>query len=382
MTVLPDTQLVLRPGIVGLNSGSPDPALLPVEEIARAAELALRRDGPRALAYGAERGPGRLIEPLAAWLAQREKRPPAPEHLFVTGGVSQALDLLCTLFTRPGDAVLVESPTYHLALRIFRDHGLDLVPVQGDKHGLRLDALAVALETLRDQGRPPRFLYTVPTFSNPTGASLATDRRAALVALAEELGLLILEDDVYRELWYDAPAPAALQSPAAPGTVIRLGSFSKLLAPGLRLGWLIAAPEMIQRCMGCGMLDSGGGVNHFTAHVVAAYLDQGWLDSHIDLLRATYRAAPRRPPGRARALHAGRLLVDCAGRRFLRLGSIARTNRQRRTAPGRGASRRVVRAGHTVLCRRGWRAVLAAGVQPVAGGRVGRGGAAVGGCDA
>ena len=158
-----------------------------------------------------------------------------------------------------------------------------------DESGLRVDDLAAALETLRRAGRRPRFLYLVPTFCNPTGISLAVERRAALIRLAEAHALTILEDDVYRELWYDVPPPIPLQGLAEPGTVIRLGSFSKILAPGLRLGWLVAAPEMVARCVDSGLLDSGGGVNHFTAHVVAAYLDLGLLDGHIERLRTTYR---------------------------------------------------------------------------------------------
>jgi 2-aminoadipate transaminase len=289
MTVLPDIQLVLRPGIVEMRWGNPGPALLPVDDIARAAELALGRDGPRALAYGAEQGPRRLLEPLAAWLAGREGRAISPVELFVTGGVSQGLDLLCTLLTRPGDMILVQSPVYHLALRIFEDHGLEMAPVASDDQGLRVDDLAATLETLRRAGRTARFLYLVPTFCNPTGISLAAERRAVLVRLADANGLTILEDDVYRELWYDLPPPVPLQSLAAPGAVIRLGSFSKILAPGLRLGWLLAAPEVVARCVESGLLDSGGGVNHFTAHVAAAYLDLGLLDRHIERLRTTYR---------------------------------------------------------------------------------------------
>jgi len=290
MSALPDIQLSLRPGIIEMNWGNPDPVLLPVDELGRAAELALRQDGPAALTYGAEQGPGRLIEPLAAWLSRRQGTFVPPEQLFVTGGVSQGLDLLCTLLTRPGDVILVDSPTYHLALRIFRDHGLELVPAPGDDNGLRTDRLAATLDDLARQGRRPRFLYLVPTFGNPTGINLADERRVVLVALAREHGLLILEDDTYRELWYEVPSPRSLQSLAGPGAVVRLGSFSKLLAPGLRLGWLIAAPEMVQRCAGSGLLDSGGGVSHFSAHVVAAYLGLGFLDGHIEVLRATYRA--------------------------------------------------------------------------------------------
>jgi len=287
--MLPDIQLARRCGVIEFGWGHPDLSLLPVAGMAQAAELALTRDGPHALSYGAEQGPGCLIEQLATWLTRRAGVAPRPEELFITGGVSQALDLLCTLLTQPGDVVLVESPVYHLALRIFRDHGLALAPVAGDAAGLRVDALADALAALRRQGRCPRFLYTVPTFGNPTGATLALDRRCELVDLAQANGLTVLEDDVYRELWYDTPAPPALHQIAPAGTVIRLGSFSKILAPGLRLGWLQAAPQIVQRCVRCGMLDSGGGVNHFTAHAIAAFMELNLLDPHIEQLRRVYR---------------------------------------------------------------------------------------------
>ncbi len=288
MARLLDTQLFLRPGIIELSWGHPDPALLPVADLARAAEIALHWAGPAALAYGAEQGPGQLLEVLAAWLSQRGGKPIKPEQLFITGGVSQGLDLLCTLLARPGDAVLIQEPVYHLALRIFRDHGLELIGVASDEDGLRVEAVAASLAQSRGQGRVPRFLYTVPTWCNPTGVSLTEERRRALAALAAQHGLLILEDDVYRELWFDVPSPPALQS-LAPDTVVQLGSFSKILAPGLRLGWLVAPPALVRRCVGCGLLDSGGGVNHFTAHVVAAYLALGLLADHIERLRTAYR---------------------------------------------------------------------------------------------
>jgi len=290
MTRLPDVQYVLRPDIMELRWGDPAPELLPADEVARAATHALARHGAVALNYGAEQGPGRLLEPLAAWLARAEGAAPPIERLFITAGVSQALDLICTLWAQPGEAVLVEAPTYHLALRVFRDHQLKVVPVATDEAGLRLDALADALGQLRAEGRPARFLYVVPSFSNPTGVSLAAERRPAIVQMSRAAGATVLEDDVYRGLWYDAPPPAPLAAADQDGTtVIRLGSFSKLLAPGLKVGWLIAAPEIVGRLAGCGLLDSGGGLNHFAAHVVGGYLELGMLEPHIEELRASYR---------------------------------------------------------------------------------------------
>lgn len=289
MKTLPDIQLFLRPGIVELMWGHPDLALLPVDGLLRAAQVALERDGPLALSYGAEQGPACLIEQVRARLGRLEGITPSPEQMMITGGASQALDMLCTVLTRPGDVALVESPVYHLALRIFRDHGLCLAPVPSDGEGLRVDALERTLAELERQGRRACFLYTVPTFNNPTGMTLALERRTALVALAQRAGLVVLEDDAYYELWYDSPPPPSLYSLAPAGSVVRLGSFSKVLAPGLRLGWMLAAPEMVRRCAGCGMLDSGGGVNHFTAHVAAAFVELGLLDEQVEILRASYR---------------------------------------------------------------------------------------------
>ncbi len=289
MNDLPDVQYTIRPGVAELTWGHPNLALFPIEGLARAAVLALSRDDRAALSYGADQGPGSLIRPLCAWLGSREAHAPRPDQVFIAGGLSQGLDLLCTLYTTPGDPILVDSPTYHLALRVFRDHRLELIPVAGDEEGLRPDALADALAGLRRLGRQARFLYTVPTFGNPTGATLPLERRRAVVALAQEAGVTILEDDVYRHLWYDAPPPPPL-SDLAPDNVIRLGSFSKLLAPGLRVGWLIGPHEIVRGCARSGLMDSGGGISHFSAHVIAAFMELGLFDGHVEMLRAAYRA--------------------------------------------------------------------------------------------
>jgi DNA-binding transcriptional MocR family regulator len=133
-------------------------------------------------------------------------------------------------------------------------------------------------------------LYTIPTFHNPTGISLSAERRAELVAVAAAEELLIIEDDVYRELSYDEPAPASLWSIAPTGTVIRLGSFAKSLAPGLRLGWVTGSAEHVQRIVGSGLRDSGGGVNHFASMVVATFCRTGQFEAQVARLRAEYRA--------------------------------------------------------------------------------------------
>jgi DNA-binding transcriptional MocR family regulator len=287
--MLPTIQLTQRPGIIDLGWGHPDGALLPAAELRQAAGEALERWGADALAYGADRGPGPLIEWLCQRIGQTDARAPSHDQIVITSGNSHGLDQVCALFTQPGDVVLVESPTYHLGVRILRDHPVELIAVPADELGLDTGALAGTLERLRAEGRRARMLYTIPTFHNPTGASLPDDRRRALVDLAVAEGLLIAEDDVYRELAYDAPAPPSLWSIAPPGTVARLGSFAKSLAPGLRLGWLTLDAAGAQRVIASGVIDSGGGVNHFTAMMVAQFCISGAFAAQVERFRAAYR---------------------------------------------------------------------------------------------
>jgi DNA-binding transcriptional MocR family regulator len=286
---LPDIQLFIRPGIVEFGWGHPNPAVLPTALMAEAAALTLTRDGRDALAYGAEQGPGRLIEHVRTELSADATPPPA-EAVMITGGISQALDMLCAQLSQPGDVVLVEAPTYHLAMRIFRDRGLRLVQIPSDAQGMHVEAAEAMLAMLRGRGERVAFLYVVANFGNPTGNSLALARREALARMAQAQNLPVIEDDAYGLLWYDGPPPPSIYSLAPGGPIVRVGSFAKILAPGLRLGWMCADPALVQRCALSGLLDSGGGVNHFTAHVVASLIELGHLKTHIEQLRATLRA--------------------------------------------------------------------------------------------
>jgi 2-aminoadipate transaminase len=286
----PILQLFERPGIIELTWGHPDPALLPVAALRRAGAAALDQYGSDAMQYGHPAGPGPLLDWLAERIGRQEGRAPALDEIMATGGISLGLDVLLTSLMVPGDTVLVESPTYHLAVRILRDHGLNLVPIPSDQDGLRVDALEQTLARLNAAGAAPKALYLVATFNNPTGRSLAPNRRRALVDLAAAAGLLIIEDDVYRELAYDDVAPASLWSLAAPGVVARLGSFSKSLGPGLRLGWMTGGRALVDRIINGGLLDSGGGINHYTGLVVAALCAAGDYDTNLLALRASYRA--------------------------------------------------------------------------------------------
>ncbi len=290
MESFPTTQIVLRADFIELSWGQPDSALLPANDLRRAAEAVLSFSGADALGYGANAGPGQLIRWLAQRIERTENRAVRPDEIVITGGNSDALHQICTWHTRPGDVALVESPTYHLAVRIMRDHALELVSAPVDAAGLDVRALADTLARLRREGRSPRLLYTIPTFHNPTGVSLSAERRQALVDLAAAEELLIVEDDVYRDLSYGPPAPPSLWSLAPTGTVARMGSFAKTLAPGLRLGWLTGHPGIAQAMINGGVRDSGGGTNHFTAMMVAALCDMDLYEPHVAELRQAYRS--------------------------------------------------------------------------------------------
>lgn len=271
------TQFVSVPGVIDLAWGHPDPAFLPVHDIERATASALRRFGPDMLAYGNPAGPPALIEFIQARLSETDGRVPEFGEVVVSAGISHALDLLTTLLAAPGDCVLIEVPTYHLAVRILADHPVRLIPIPSDEQGVLPEALRDAVAHLRREGASARLVYTIPTFHNPTGRLMPLERRREVVAVAAELDLTLLEDDTYRELAYDAPPLPSLWSLAPPGVVIRLASFSKSAAPGLRVGYVTADYAISRRLVESGPLDSGGGPAHFAASVMAEYAASGAL---------------------------------------------------------------------------------------------------------
>ena len=285
---LPNVQFISRP-LLDMTWGHPAPALLPAEALQQAVTKALADGGLTALPYGAEQGYGRLIELLCARIGHLEGVAPPPTRLAITGGISQAIDHLCTLLTKPGDIALVEAPTYHLALRILRDRGLRMVAVPADEQGMCLDTLAETIGELAARGERARLFYSVPTSSNPAGGLMGVERRVALAELAAAHDLILLEDDAYREIYFADPPPPAIATLCPDAPVVRLGSFAKCLAPGLRLGWITAPEELVIRWRKSGLLDSGGGVNHFTSCAVAELVASGELDRNTERLRAAYR---------------------------------------------------------------------------------------------
>jgi len=288
-------QTDVLPGYIDLGAGNPSLELLPMEMIARAAERYFSDGDRRTLQYGVEQGNGYFLEALIGILESESEGDVHPDSLMVTSGASSALDLLCTLYTQAGDVIFVEEPTYFLARGIFSDHQLQVHAIPLDQHGMDIEALEEKLNHVK-----PRFLYTIPTFHNPASVTLTQQRRERLINLAEKHGFLVIADEVYRFLSYDQELPLPLASfTAVSKQVISINSFSKILAPGLRLGWIQAHPRMITRLAGCGLVDSGGGLNPFTSAIVYYLIESGDLTNNICGLRDIYK---QRLDGMAEAL--------------------------------------------------------------------------------
>lgn len=274
-------------GVINLALGQPSPRLLPIAELGRAAasQLAADRD-PLVLQYGTRLGYEDFRVALAEFLTAEYGHPVAADELMVTGGTSMALTFVSETFAEPGDAVVCEDPTYFLACGVFDSAHLRTVGIPIDERGLCVDALA---ERLAD-GLAPALVYCIPAFQNPGGVSLEPARAEQLIDLAEAHDFLVVADEPYLCLhWGDAGSPGSLvRYDRGRGRVLSLGSFSKLLAPGLRLGWAHGAPALVDRLGNHGAVRSGGCFNPVVANIVHHTLDSGFLREHVDGLRTTF----------------------------------------------------------------------------------------------
>ena len=276
-------------GSIPLFAGHPSPDLLPTAGLQRI--IAASWDGgnvSRFLNYGDEQGNCQLIEFLLARLNRKEKLGISRENLMIIGGSTWGVGMVAQHLAAPGDTVLVDAPSYRDALHIFRDHKLEMRAASIDDEGIIVDELERNLRELAAAGVTPRFYYVVPNFQNPSGITMSRERRLAVIELSRQYGFAIVEDDVYSDLRFEGTAPPSFYDLAEGENVIRLGTFSKTLAPGMRIGWLVAPPERIISFVESGMLRMGGGANPFTAAVVADYCRSGAWEAHIDWLRGQY----------------------------------------------------------------------------------------------
>jgi 2-aminoadipate transaminase len=283
-------KLLGKPGIISFAGGFPDPALFDAEGIRIAADAVLTQNPGAVLQYGATEGWQPLREQLSAFMKGKGATV-APDGLIVTTGSQQALDLIGKTMISPGDKVIVEAPTFLATIQCFRLYGADIISAPIDAHGVQVDALEkLILE------HKPKLVYLIPTFGNPSGAMLSLERRKRILEIAAQTKTLIVEDDPYGELYFakttaEAPPPSMLAlSDHIPGSrdwLAHCGSLSKVLSPGLRVGWMIAPPALLANATMCKQF-SDAHTSNLTQATAAHYLAMNRMEGALNVVRKTY----------------------------------------------------------------------------------------------
>jgi 2-aminoadipate transaminase len=279
-------KLLGKPGIISFAGGFPDSAMFDVDGIQEAANKALTEEAGGALQYGATEGYNPLREQLAAFMGSKGVKV-EPDGLIVTTGSQQALDLLGKTMIDPGDKVIVEGPTFLATIQCFRLYGAEVISAPIDAHGVKTDELEKLIAEHK-----PKFVYLIPTFGNPSGAMLSLERRKKVLALAVKYNTLVVEDDPYGDLYFnDAPPPSLLSlSKDVPGSrelLAHCGSMSKVLSPGLRIGWLIAQPALLANATMCKQF-SDAHTSTFAQATAAQYLKAGRMPATLARMRRVY----------------------------------------------------------------------------------------------
>ena len=274
------------------EAGLPDPATFPLDDLERLTSAVLRDDAANALQYGSpgSNGIGWGYEVLRDRIAERtlrlEGRAIDRHSVMLTLGGVQAITLACRAFLDPGDVLAVEAPTWGAALSAAQQAGAEALAIPMDVEGMQVDVLEQELERLAAVGKRIKMLYTIATFNTPTGWSMSLPRRRKLLELASRYGFIVLEDNVYGELRYDGETIPTLFSLDESGLVVKIDSFSKILAPALRLGWVSGDPEVMRAI---GAVKGDLGVSQWLARVVTRFIDEGKLDPHVAMVNALYR---------------------------------------------------------------------------------------------
>jgi DNA-binding transcriptional MocR family regulator len=284
-------KLLGKPGIISFAGGFPDPALFDVEGIAESAAYVLANNPGPVLQYGATEGFGPLREGLSKFMANKGVSV-APEGLIVTTGSQQGLDLLGKVMINPGDKVIVEAPTFLATIQCFRLYGAHVIGAPTDADGVDTDKLEALIAEHK-----PKMVYLIPTFGNPSGATLSLARRKRVLELAVKYNTLVVEDDPYCELYFGKPPPPSLLalSHTVPGSrdlLAHCGSFSKILSPGLRVGWMIARPALLANATMCKQF-SDAHTSNLTQATAAHYLTLNRLDTALAAVRTTYAERAR-----------------------------------------------------------------------------------------
>ena len=276
-----------RADVISLAGGLPDTSTFPAEDFAALMAHVAVDASARALQYGPTEGlddvKDCIVQVMAAEGMEVER-----EDLLVTTGGQQVIDLVCKTLIDPGDVVVAEAPTYPGAVPVFGSYQADVVQIEMDADGMRIDRMEEALDRLAAEGRVPKFIYTVPTFQNPAGVTMSLPRRERLVRIAQERELLVLEDNPYGLLRYEGEPVPTLRALDGGEFVIYLGTFSKILSPGIRLGWAVA-PRPVLAKMNIGKQAADLCSSSMTQHFVAAYFESGHWQEYVRSLTEIYR---------------------------------------------------------------------------------------------
>ncbi len=284
-------KLVEAGDVISLAGGLPAPETFPVGTIKKIAQEVLEKHADKALQYGTTKGFTPLRLALANWMEKRYGIPMSKVEIMMVAGSQQALDLIGRVFINPGDIVVVEGPTYLAALNAFKYYEPKFISIPMDHDGMRIDLLEKKLEELKKQGKNVKFLYTVSTFQNPAGVTMSLKRRKRLIELAKEYDFIIVEDNPYSELRYSGEPIPPIKHFDHEGRVIYLGTFSKILAPGFRLGWIAAHPHFIRK-MEIAKQAIDLCANTLAQVIAWKYVEDGYLDEHIPEIVKFYK--PRR----------------------------------------------------------------------------------------
>ena len=279
-------KVIAQPGMISFAGGNPAPDALPDALVSELSRYVLEQDGKAILQYGATEGYRPFVESLKAYVS-KQLGVEIPAVLPVTGS-TQAMDLLCKALIDPGDTVLVENPSFLGNLQCLKLYQANLVPVESDDQGLLPDDLEKKIQQYH-----PKLLYTIPTFQNPTGKSLPEDRRKAVAELANKYGMVVAEDDPYRDLRYRGTAAPSIKSFDENGWVMFLGSFSKIISPGLRVGYIAGNADIIRKCT-VGKQSTDVHTSNLNQAIVDQFLRRDLLPEHIRTICAGYGAKMNR----------------------------------------------------------------------------------------
>lgn len=307
-------KLAERPDVISLAGGLPDPRVFPLERVRESMERVLRDEGQAALNYGPNAGFTKLREWIAGRMADKEGVELGPEHILVVSGGVDGLNLAAMAMLDPGDVVLVEAPTYMVALHVFRTYDARIVPVASDDDGLDPSALEERLKELDRSGARPKLLYAIPSFQNPSGRTLDEARRRRVASICRDRGVAILEDHAYAELAYDRPAPPSFKA-IDPENVVFVHTFSKIFGPGVRLGWVAAEPSFVER-LGLCKLGTDQCANTLAQRLVYDYGRRGHIETQVADAIALYRRKRDRMVGAMRERFPASARFDVPGGGF------------------------------------------------------------------